>query len=104
MAAAVFSLCAVTSITCFALLVRAYRSSGSRLVFWSAVCFGGLAVNNLLLAFNELILPHVDMPWRGAPGAVGLAALVYGLAAEQRRAGRAGRRSAIARRRRLPVA
>ena len=85
MAGAVFVLCAVTSGACLALLIRAYLRSRSRLVFWSAVCFAGLTLNNLLLALNKLFFPSADLPWRGLPAAIGLIALAYGLTAEELR-------------------
>lgn len=86
MAGAVFVLCALTCVACLGLLLRAYRNSRGRLVFWTAVCFAGLALNNVLLAVNELIVPSVQMPWRAIPAAVGLTALAYGLIAEEVRA------------------
>ena len=49
MAALIYSLCALTSITCLVLLWRSWRASGARLLFWSAMCFAGLSVNNVLL-------------------------------------------------------
>jgi Family of unknown function (DUF5985) len=81
-----FVLCAVTSAGCLGLLTAAYRRSGGRLVFWSAVCFAGLALNNALLAVNALLLPKTHMPWRAVPAAIGLTALAYGLIAEELRA------------------
>lgn len=88
MAGAVFALCAVTSGACLALLVRAYRRNGGRLVFWSAVCFAGLTLNNLLLAANRLFFPSAHLSWRALPAAIGLVALAYGLTAEELRSRR----------------
>ena len=45
MAAIVYILCALTSLTCAVLLLRAYRQNGVRLLFWSGLCFIGLALN-----------------------------------------------------------
>lgn len=99
MAGAVFLLCALTSAACLGLLVGAYRRGGGRLVFWSAVCFTGLALTNALLALNELILTSMHMPWRAIPAAIGLMALAYGLVAEELRALREKpRREAVKRR------
>ena len=83
MAPAVSILCAATSVTCFALLARSYRANRGRLVLWSAVCFAGLALNNIVLAVNEVVDSSRDIPWRGIPAAAGLLAFVYGLAAEE---------------------
>jgi hypothetical protein len=94
-AAATFLLCAVTSVVCLALLVRAYRAAGGRLVFWTAVCFAGLAISNVLLAIDEVIVPALNIPWRRIPGAIGLVALAYGLVAEEIRSQRARPRRRI---------
>ena len=58
---AVFSLCFLTSAACAWLLGRSYRRTGARLLFWSAVCFGFLAANNLLLVVDLLVLKDVDL-------------------------------------------
>ena len=55
MAALVYLLCALTSIVCMILLAQAFFRTRSRLLFWSAWCFVGLAVNNALL-FCDLVL------------------------------------------------
>lgn len=83
MATAVFVLCAVTSIICLGLLVRAYRTNGGRLIKWTAFCFAGLALNNLLLAVDQVALHHTTLSWRAAPAAIGLCCLVYGLLSEE---------------------
>lgn len=61
MAELVYLLCASTSILCAVLLMRGYRSSRMRLLFWSAFCFVGLAINNLLLLLDLLVFPDVDL-------------------------------------------
>jgi hypothetical protein len=58
---AVYLLCFLTSASCSWLLGRSYRSSGVRLLLWSSICFGLLAVNNLALVFDMVILPAVDL-------------------------------------------
>lgn len=80
MAKAVFLLCAVTSIVCAALLLRAYGRSRSRLLLWSALCFVGLALNNGMLVVDRIILPQVDLSvWRQVPAVAGIALLLFGL-------------------------
>ena len=59
--AAIYLLCLATSGVCAALLVRQFRLSRARLLLWSALCFGLLAVNNLLLVIDVLVLPTVDL-------------------------------------------
>ncbi|MDB5897056.1 MAG: putative rane protein [Ramlibacter sp.] len=62
MAALIYALCALTSITCCVLLWRSWRASRARLLFWSALCFGALSVNNLLLVLDRVVLPReVDL-------------------------------------------
>jgi hypothetical protein len=81
----VFALCVVTSALCLVLLVRQYRRRRTRLLFWSAVCFAGLAANNLLLFLDLVVFPGpaIDLSlWRTLTALVGLAALVYGLVQE----------------------
>jgi hypothetical protein len=81
----VYILCAVTSAVCAALLVRGYRQSGARLLFWSALCFVGLALNNLVLIIDVRIVPQVDlMTWRLVPALAGVFVLLYGLIWETR--------------------
>ncbi|HEY0824223.1 MAG TPA: DUF5985 family protein [Ramlibacter sp.] len=57
MAPAIYTLCALTSIVCFVLLWRSWRRSGARLLFWSALCFAALSVNNVLLVADRVIWP-----------------------------------------------
>lgn len=80
MATAIYVLCALTSATCAALLLRGYSQSQARLLFWSGLCFVGLALNNVLLIVDVNILPDVDLElWRTVPALAGIALLVYGL-------------------------
>ena len=61
MAAFVYVLCALTSILCAWLLFRGYRASRTPLLFWSSLCFTGLALNNALLVADIYIVPDVDL-------------------------------------------
>ena len=58
--AAVYLLCFVTSSACALLLARSYRRTGARLLWWSALCFGLLALNNLVVVLDLLVLPNRD--------------------------------------------
>ena len=76
----VYVLCALTSIVCAVLLWRGWRRSGVKLLFWSAWCFVGLSLNNLLLVIDTRFLTTVDLALvRMLPALVGAAVLVYGL-------------------------
>src|SRR5215467_13654060 len=52
MAEVVYILCTATSILCAVLLFRSYRASRTKLLFWSSLCFVGLALNNVLLILD----------------------------------------------------
>jgi uncharacterized protein DUF5985 len=60
-AAAVYLLCFVTSAACGGLLVRSYGRTRAPLLLWSAICFLLLALNNLLVVVDILLLPAVDL-------------------------------------------
>ncbi|HYH10424.1 MAG TPA: DUF5985 family protein [Thermoanaerobaculia bacterium] len=86
LATAIYILCALTSIACAVLLIRGYRQSRVRLLFWSAWCFGFLALNNLLLIIDLRVLTAVNLEmWRAIPAVIGTALLVYGLVWESPR-------------------
>ena len=57
----VYSLCFLTSGACAYLLGRNYARTGARLLFWSALCFGLLAANNLTVIIDLLVLPATDL-------------------------------------------
>ena len=85
LAAVVYVVCALTSILCAGLLIRSYRASRVRLLLWSAVCFVGLAINNVLLVVDEKVVPDIDLQvLRDVSGLVGVSALLFGLIWESR--------------------
>ena len=59
--AAVYFLCFLTSGACAFLLARNYRRTGTRLLMWSALCFTFLALNNVLVFIDALVLTDVDL-------------------------------------------
>jgi len=82
-AALVHILCALTSLTCTVLLLRAYFASRARLLLWSSLCFIGLATNNALLFIDLSIVPEIDLSVpRNLSALIGLALLLYGLIVE----------------------
>jgi hypothetical protein len=84
----VYLLCTITSLVCAALLLRSYARNRVRLLLWSAVCFIGLFVNNLmvLIDLDQIVFSSVTnlSVWRLVPALFGLAALCYGLITEAR--------------------
>jgi phosphatidylserine synthase len=84
MAAIIYLLCTLTCLACFGLLWRAWRASRSRLLFWSALCFAGLSINNFLLVVDMLLLPAVDLSTsRLVTALLALLLLLFGLIWEE---------------------
>lgn len=83
MAQFVYTLCALMSVACAVLLLRQYRLTGGRLLFWCAGCFICFAVTNVLLFVDLVIIPHgVDLSLPRAAVSLGgiimlLAALIW---------------------------
>ncbi len=74
-----YLLALVTSLACMVLLFRAYAASGMRLLLWSALCFVGLTLNNVLLFLDLVIFTEVDLrPYRLVSALAGLLFLLYG--------------------------
>jgi hypothetical protein len=85
MAELVYLLCAVTSTACAALLLRGYRQSATKLLFWSSLCFAGLAVNNVLLFVDLVVVPEVDLGLlRNGSALAAMMILLFGLVWESR--------------------
>lgn len=84
----VYLLCTITSLLCATLLLRGYARNRVPLLFWSAMCFLGLFVNNLmvLIDLDQIVFSSVTnlSVWRLVPAVLGLAALCYGLVTEAR--------------------
>ena len=85
MATVIYALCALTSIMCLVLLWRSWRASGARLLFWSALCFAALSVNNVLLVLDRVIFPvQVDLAVpRLVAALVAVLLLLFGLIWEE---------------------
>ena len=80
MAAAIYSLCALVALACAWLLLRAYSRQRYRLLLWSAICFAGLTLNNVLLVVDKIFLPDIDLTvLRLLVALASLAVLIYGL-------------------------
>lgn len=80
MAEAVYLLCALTSMFCAALLFRSYRRQRTRLLMWTAACFVGLALNNVLLFVDLVLVPDIDLTvLRSGIAVVAVTLVVIGL-------------------------
>jgi len=81
----VYLLCLASSLLCAALLARSYLRARSRLLLWVALGFGALALNNLFLVVDVLVLPGVNF-WiaRQLAAAASILILLYGFIWEAR--------------------
>ncbi|MGH8741407.1 MAG: DUF5985 family protein [Burkholderiales bacterium] len=79
-----YALVMVSCLACMVLLFRGYAVSGMRLLLWSALCFVGLSVSNVLLFFDLVLFPTaIDLRgYRLGAALVGLAFLLYGFISE----------------------
>ncbi|HEY5925232.1 MAG TPA: DUF5985 family protein [Kofleriaceae bacterium] len=76
----VYVLCALTSILCAGLLLRSYLANKTRLLLWSTLCFVVLAINNILLFVDIVLVPDIDLQFlRTGSGIVALLLLTIGL-------------------------
>jgi hydrogenase/urease accessory protein HupE len=79
MAETVYLLCALTSSVCAFLLFRGFRSTRARLLFWSSLCFVGLALGNILLFVDVALVPGADLSlWRSVASLGGILVLLFG--------------------------
>jgi hypothetical protein len=84
MAETIYTLCILTSLACAWLLLRSYRRTRHRLLFWSGLCFVGMTLNNVLLLLDKLVFTDVDlMPFRLGASLLALLLLLYGLIYEK---------------------
>lgn len=74
-----YLLAVLTSLACTVLLFRAYVDNRQRLLLWSALCFIGLSVNNIVVFLDLVVFPEVDLrPLRLGATLAGLLFLLYG--------------------------
>lgn len=76
---AVFILCFLTSSACAFLLARNYLRTRSRFLMWCALCFGLLAMNNLVILIDALGLVDGNVSLvRASFSLAALAVLLFG--------------------------
>jgi hypothetical protein len=76
----IFALCVITSLICMWLLIRGWRRTGTRLLLWSGLCFVGLALNNLLVFLDLVVLVDIDLrPLRLGASLIAVSVLLWGL-------------------------
>ena len=77
--ALVYSLCFLTAALCAGLLVRQHRAAPSPVLLWSAACFVFLALTNLLVVVDRVILIPLDLRTeRLALTVLAIAVLLFG--------------------------
>lgn len=70
----------LTFATCSSLLGRAYWRVRQRLLLWSCLCFAGLALSNLLVFIDLVMLPQADLyMMRLVTAAIAMLLLMFGL-------------------------
>ena len=75
----IYLLCVITSLLCAGLLIRAYRRARARLLIWAGICFAMLALNNLVLAVDVVLLPENDLTmFRIITALIAVSVLLYG--------------------------
>jgi hypothetical protein len=81
MAHLVYFLCTLAALLCAILLMRGYKRSKHSLLFWSAMCFAILALANVVLVIDLVLIPTgVDLLlWRSGLSLVAMCVLLYGL-------------------------
>lgn len=57
----VYLLCFLTSALCAGLLVRQFRAMPSPVLLWSAACFVFLALSNLVVVIDQLVMTEVTL-------------------------------------------
>jgi hypothetical protein len=74
-----YLLAILTSGACTLLLVREYLARRMRLLLWSALCFVGLTLNNILIFVDLVMFPAIDLRLaRLAAALIGMMLLLYG--------------------------
>lgn len=84
MAESIYLLCALASVFCAWLLIANYLRTRLRLALWASLCFVGLALNNVLLFVDQVIVPGMDLSvLRSVVALVAMVVLVLGLIGEE---------------------
>jgi hypothetical protein len=79
-AAAVYLLCALTSVSCAALLLREYRRRRTTLLLWTSVSFALFAVSNTIVFADFVLVPSIDLSFaRAGTACAAVMFLVFGL-------------------------
>ena len=58
---AIYVLCFLAAALCTWLLLRGYARSGTRLLFWSGLCFGFLSLNSAVVLVDMMLFRAADL-------------------------------------------
>ena len=85
MNATIYALCALAALLCALLLGLGARRTRSRMLVWSAICFGLLAAANVVLVLDFVVFPGLALwPVRQGLSLLAVGTLIYGLVMEDR--------------------
>ena len=86
MAVLIYVLCSITALICAVMLLLGSRRTGSRMLFWSGLCFAGLAFTNLVVVVDALhLFPNENFnTLRLGSALLALMLLLYGLIFEEK--------------------
>jgi hypothetical protein len=83
MAELIYGLCTLLATVIAVMLWRQHRRVPSRMIYWTALCFSGLALSNLLLVLDKLVFADVDLRLlRHSVSLASLGLLLFGLVYE----------------------
>ena len=84
MAVLIYGLCTLLATVIAVMLWRQHRRSPSRMIYWTALCFSGLALSNLLLVLDKLVFPDMDLRLlRHSVSLLSIGLLLFGLVYEE---------------------
>jgi hypothetical protein len=76
----IYLLCSVTALACCFLMLRGYRHRHVRLLLWGSFCFLALALENLILFVDLMLIPETDLSaFHIGAALIGVGILLYGL-------------------------
>jgi hypothetical protein len=83
MAELIYGLCTILSLAIAVMLWRQHRRSPTRMIYWTALCFTGLALSNLVLVVDKLVFPDIDLRvLRHSISLLSIGLLLFGLVYE----------------------
>ena len=80
MVAVIYGLCGILACATAWLLLRGYRRSGYRLLFWAGLYFALSTLNNGFLMLDKLVFSSIDLSvWRHGLAFAAIVVLMSGL-------------------------